>query len=220
MPIQVSEGKQPYKVSIINGEYIVDTYEFDNQGVELTNLTPGSEYRLQIVDSDNGYTDLAVTMPGGKTYTGSDQYSMIVYECDRQALASSDWLTLSSKNRVQKISEEGIILRNAPAAAQSKQWYALVHAKSNGSSSDTVDGILTLRLANNVVVSQQVQVLVASDSYVQTPLNLDPLLDKVWKACGQWLTGEARLELYIQGQFVTDGELKISTDMKIKDGED
>jgi len=96
----------------------------------------------------------------------------------------------------------------------------LVHAKSNGSSSDTVDGILTLRLANNVVVSQQVQVLVASDSYVQTPLNLDPLLDKVWKACGQWLTGEARLELYIQGQFVTDGELKISTDMKIKDGED
>ena len=49
------------------------------------------------------------------------------------------------------------------------------------------------------------------------PIDLDPLLDKVWEACGQWIKGDAVLELYTKGQFLKDESLIFTESMPAKD---
>jgi len=210
--LQIDNGKPPYRATIKNGDSIVDEYSFDSKIIGIDSLVPGTVYVLDIVDSRNATNTVEVTTPEGKAYAGADLQisSMIIYECDRQALAASDWLTLSAKNRVKRLAEEGIVFRKASASGQSNQWYVLIHAKGGGESESESDALLVLRLPNDVVVSQKVLLKLSSDAYVQTPVDLDPILDKAWKACGEWVPGQAFLELYVQGQYVKDTAFMIS----------
>ena len=215
LSVEIMDGQSPYTVSVVSGGFIIDSYQSKGRTVELDNLVPGSSYELQVADSKGSTGNVRLTSPGGEAYAGSDLQisSMIVYECDRQALANANgnWFTLSEKNRVHKLSEDGMVLRNAPAAGQSNRWHALVLAKASGETGDNLDVLLALRLANDVIVTQPAQLFLSSGVYAQTPVDLDPLLDKAWKACGQWITGEGCLEIYTQGQFLKEQTLKIST---------
>ena len=220
MILEIEDGKSPYHLAVINEGLIVDEYGFDSRTAGIDNLVPGITYDIQIVDSRKAESDVEITMPEGLAYNGSDLHisSMIVYECDRQALAESDWLTLSGKNRVKRVTEDGIILRNASAAGQSSQWYALIHAKGGQGTEDAVDALLALRLPNGVVVSETIQLNVSDGAYMQTPIDLDSLLEKAWKACGQWIPGSAVLELYTQGQFLKEEPITLAGSTQTMDG--